>query len=116
MKDSLHVYKAFVTKVIDGDTIVADIDLGFSTFLHDQHLRLARVNTPELKGETKEAGLAARDAVVSKILNHYVYVKTYKTGKDKYGRILAEVMTMDEDPICINDWLLSEGFAKEFMV
>lgn len=116
MKDSLHVYKAFVTNVIDGDTIVVDIDLGFSMFLHDQHLRLARVNAPELKGETKDAGLASKNALASKILNHYVYVKTYKSGRDKYGRILAEIVTIEEPSLCVNDWLLAEGHAIEFMV
>lgn len=112
MKDALYHYAAVVTKVIDGDTIVVDVDLGFSIHLRDQYLRLARINTPELKGSTKTAGLKSKDALASKLANKKIYIKTRKVEKDKYGRILAEVYADDE---CVNDWLLQEGLAVPYL-
>lgn len=111
MLQSLYNYTAHVKKVVDGDTIVVDIDLGFSISLNNQHLRLARINTPELKGSTKEAGEAAREALTAKLLDRSVRIKTHKVEKDKYGRVLAEVFIEDE---CVNDWLLTEGFAVPY--
>ena len=42
----MYTYKAKLIRVIDGDTIVADIDLGFNMILRDQHIRLTGINTP----------------------------------------------------------------------
>lgn len=67
MKDFLYHYKATVKRVIDGDTVVVDVDLGFSVVLRDQPVRLAKVNTPEKKGKTKAAGVAAKEALEAKL-------------------------------------------------
>ena len=43
----MYEYKAIVDRVVDGDTIDVDIDLGFSTTLTKQRVRLAGIDTPE---------------------------------------------------------------------
>jgi micrococcal nuclease len=59
--DSLYHYRAVIAEVYDGDTVTADVDLGFSVWLRGERLRLARINAPEVRGDEKESGLAARD-------------------------------------------------------
>lgn len=63
----LYEYKAQVVRVYDGDTIFADIDLGFGIMMRNEPLRLYRVDTPEVKGEGKERGLMVRDALAARI-------------------------------------------------
>jgi len=110
----LYTYKAFVTKVYDGDTITCDINLGFEVVLKNQKLRLYGINTPEVRGDSKEEGLKVRDIVREKIDNKWITVKTYRDKKGKYGRWLAEIYE-PEIKVSLNEWLLSEGHAVKFM-
>ena len=111
MEASLYTYRALVTSVYDGDTLTADIDLGFSIVMRGQTIRLARINTPEIRGSGAESGIKSRDALRSKVLGKSVILKTIKDTREKYGRWLGEIWI---DGICINDWLLSEGLASRY--
>ena len=110
----MYEYKAYVTKVYDGDTITCDIDLGFGVMLKKQKLRLYGLNTPEVRGPSKEEGIKVRDIVRSRILNTWITIKTIKGKRGKYGRWLTIVC---EDGIeeTLNDWLVKEGHAKEYL-
>ena len=110
----MYEYKAFVRKVYDGDTITVDIDLGFDVMLKNQKLRLYGINTPEVRGESRELGIAVRDLVRQRISNKWVTLKTHKDKKGKYGRWLAEIYEAGVEE-SLNDWLLNEGYAVEFM-
>ena len=105
----MYEYKAIVTAVYDGDTVTADIDLGFEVWLHGQKLRLLNINTPEVRGKTRAEGLIARDALRNRILGKEIIVKSDRRGK--YGRWLVEIIIDDEN---INDWLLKEGYAVPY--
>jgi micrococcal nuclease len=107
----MYEYRAYVRKVYDGDTIRADIDLGFGVELKNQSIRLTGINTPEIRGEEREEGLKSRDALRSRIANKWVRIKTTQDKKGKYGRWLGEVWI---DDVCINNWLLKEGLAKVY--
>lgn len=107
----MYEYRAYVRKVYDGDTITVDIDLGFDVVLQKQKIRLVRINTPEVRGPEREAGLKSRDALREKIGNKWVKIKTQKDKKGKFGRWLGEIWSEDT---CINDWLLSEGHAEVY--
>jgi micrococcal nuclease len=107
----MYEYRAFVRKVYDGDTITVDFDLGFDILLKNQKIRLARINTPEVRGEERPEGLRSRDVLREKISNKWVTIKTKKDKKGKYGRWLGEVWI---DEVCMNDWLLKEGYAKAY--
>ena len=74
----MYEYRAYVRKIYDGDTITVDIDLGFGVVLHNQKVRLVRINAPELRGEQREKGLVSRDALRNKISNKWIRVKTKK--------------------------------------
>jgi len=105
----MYEYKAYVTKVYDGDTITVDIDLGLGVWLRGQTIRLAAVDAPEIRGEEREAGLVSRDWLRSEILDRFVTIKTYKDKKGKYGRWIADVYL---DGAFINETLVLEGLAK----
>ena len=106
-----YMYKAFVTKVYDGDTITVDVDYGMDIWRKNVKFRLARIDTPELKGDEKELGIQARDYVRVLILNKEVIIKTIKDKTGKYGRYLAEVYIGD---INLNDHLLELGMAVKY--
>lgn len=84
--DWLYTYVAQVERVVDGDTLIAMIDLGLKTKIR-QKLRLRGIDTPEL---TAKRGKYVKDHV-KKLLDKqkFIIVKTYKD--DKYGRMLADI-------------------------
>ena len=112
MESNLYTYRAHVSAVYDGDTLTADIDLGFSVVLRDQTVRLARINAPEVRGTSAEAGIRSRDALRDRVLGKDILLRTIKDSREKYGRWLGEVWI---DGACVNDWLLSEGLASKYM-
>ena len=57
----LYYYSAEVVRVYDGDTIILNIDLEMSTFIEGEKIKLAHINTPELRGEEREDGIKSRD-------------------------------------------------------
>ena len=99
----MYQYKAQVKAVIDADTIDVLIDLGFGVHTM-QRLRLYGIDAPEMK---TEAGKVAKEYVKSVLLgadaSMFVYVRTLKDKKDKYGRKLAVLyfdpvsMLLDQD-------------------
>jgi micrococcal nuclease len=105
----MYEYKIIVTRVIDGDTVDASIDLGFNTLVR-RRLRIAGIDTPETRTRNlkeKELGLKAKKFVVDAVESaKTVIIKSY--GEDKYGRVLADLYC---DKVNIADKLLSEGLA-----
>lgn len=101
-------YRAYVTNVYDGDTITADIELGFGVLLTKQKLRLSDIRAPEIRGETRESGLVTRNALRRRIDSQWVTIETDNFKKGKYGRWLVNVYLDGE---CLNDWLISCGLA-----
>jgi micrococcal nuclease len=107
-----------VLKVVDGDTIDVDIDLGFN-ISYTQRVRLAGIDTPESR--TKDArekvlGLEVKDKLKKSIeAANLVVVKTEKPDStEKYGRILGWVY-LDGDTRSLNEQLIDEGYAWGYM-
>lgn len=103
-------YEAFVTKVHDGDTVYANISLGFNvTVAHS--IRLKGINAPELS-----SGLPAKNA--TRRLRELVYYQNVIIETDprnefeKYGRVLA---TIHINGTNVNQLLIQEGLAKEYI-
>ena len=107
-----YVYKALITGVIDGDTVDAEIDLGFK-IKADLRLRIARIDTPELNSQDSAIRLKALEAkqyVIDTILLKQVVITT--TKPDKYGRYLAEIYYSDFN---LSDKLLEMGLAVKYV-
>ena len=122
MEDTLYTYKAFVVKVYDGDTITVLTNVGFNINIK-MKLRLSLIDTPELRGEEREAGLVARDALREKILNKTVYIKTEKDKTGKYGRYLATIYISEpflseseghSNFVNVNKWLIDNKYATYY--
>ena len=113
MKETLYHYRATVTDVYDGDTCTVDIDLGLSTWVRGEKLRLYRINAPELRGVERPEGLKSRDFLREQILGHQVIIQTIKDRREKFGRYLAEIWLPAESGEMgnINDLLVQQGFA-----
>jgi micrococcal nuclease len=113
----LYNYKARVTGVYDGDTCTVDIDLGLHTWIHEEKLRLHRIDAPEVRGIERPAGLAARDFLQSLILGKEVHLETIKDQEEKYGRYLAEIFVQQTTPeggeiwVNVNDLMVQNGHA-----
>lgn len=110
----MFTYNAQVIDVYDGDTVTVVVDLGFHT-KQTLKIRLAGINTPELKGDDREKGLIARDRLAELILNKQVVLKTYKDRQEKFGRWLGDIYLPDS-LISVNTILLNEGLAKTYLL
>ena len=106
------VYNAILERVIDGDTIVVTLDLGFSVFLKKQTVRLAGIDTPESRTrnlEEKALGLKAKKRLIELCVGSF---KVQSLGKGKYGRILG--IPYDENNKSICQILIDEKHAVEY--
>ena len=72
----LYRYKAEIVRVYDGDTVWADIDLGFNTWRRNEPLRLWGIDTPEVRGDERPEGLTVRDILRERILGKEVLICT----------------------------------------
>ena len=107
--EGIYTYKATITSVYDGDTVTADVDLGFRNWVKGEKLRLSRINTPEVRGVERPEGLISRDWLREKLMGQDVIIKTLKDKKGKYGRYVVEIYLNGQN---INDLLVEEGLAE----
>jgi micrococcal nuclease len=103
----LYNYRVISFRVVDGDTIVATIDMGFSVSRKDT-FRLARIDAPQID---KPEGIVSLMSLKAKLEGVDKVVTLWSKSKDKWGRWLAEVYVGDEN---VNDWLLANGLAKRY--
>ena len=92
----LYTYKVKeILRVIDGDTMVVNVDLGFDITL-TQKIRVKGIDSPETRTsdpQEKAQGLAAKTFAEAWLQNKSLLVKTYKD--DKYGRMLGDFICAD---------------------
>ena len=103
-----------ILRVIDGDTIDADIDLGFDISL-TKRIRLAGVDTPESRtadANEKKYGLEAKEWLKHKVENAgHILIKTeLPDSTEKYGRIIGHLFVNDQEN-SLNDQMVVEGYA-----
>ena len=103
-----------VHKVVDGDTIDVDIDLGFSVSFFSR-VRLAGIDTPESRttdAKEKALGLEVKEKIKKELAAAKdVVIKTEKPdSSEKYGRILGWVF-LDGAEVSLNQKLIDEGYA-----
>ncbi len=76
-------------------------------------IRLSDINSPEVRGDEREAGLISRDWLRAKILNKEVIIETIKDKKGKYGRWLGEVWINEgTEYLNVNMLLVTNGMAE----
>jgi len=121
----MYEYRVKVRKVVDGDTVDVDIDLGFGVWLRNERVRLYGIDTPESRTrdlEEKKYGKAAKARLKELLeLADEVHLRTEKDGKGKFGRILGSFWGLHntDDPSLtvkenINMVLVEEYHAVEY--
>jgi micrococcal nuclease len=106
-----------IHKVVDGDTIDADIDLGFSISL-TKRIRLAGVDTPESRTKDeyeKKLGLESKEWLKKRCENAKdILIKTeLPDSTEKYGRIIGHLYINGEET-SLNNQMIDEGYALAY--
>ena len=116
----MYEYKCKIVKVVDGDTVDVDIDLGFGCWLKDERVRVMGIDTPESRTSDKVEkifGLKAKERLNSLLgANAILQTQVSKNGenmKGKFGRILGNFLTEDGSKVCA-DVLVAEGHAVHY--
>jgi micrococcal nuclease len=110
----MYTYTASVLKVIDGDTIEVDFDLGFGVWLRNQRIRLDGIDTPESRTSDKEEkvrGTLSKEKL-KEILGKDIQITTKIDPNEKYGRILG--VLVNKDGINVNQWLIDNNYAVKY--
>ena len=90
----MYEYKCKMVRVVDGDTVDVDIDLGFGVWMRKQRIRMYGIDTPESRTSDKVEkvyGKAATEFLTKWTNAGELTLKTFKDGKGKFGRILGEL-------------------------
>ena len=129
MQKAEYKYNAEVVRVVDGDTVIANVDVGFNMF-KKCNIRLYGINTPETRTRDlneKKKGFEAKDRLINLLSEYDGKFVLESKGLDKYGRSLGILWTGHHDVITyegisgdrpvylsINDVLVMEGLAEEY--
>ena len=113
-------YRVKIRRVVDGDTVDVDIDLGFGVWLYNERIRLYGIDTPESRTrdlEEKKYGLAAKEFVkgfCDDKAGMTLKCKTYDS-KGKFGRIMGELwrVTNYADK-SLNEYLIEKHHAVPY--
>lgn len=105
----MYQYRADLIRVVDGDTLHLDVDLGFDIKRKDT-FRLYGLNCPEMN---TAAGEEARDWLVQKLTEGALIITTRKDKREKYGRYLVTLWIDNEN---VNLQMIEAGHAVPYMV
>ena len=115
----MYEYSCKIVRVVDGDTVDVDIDLGFGVWMHKQRIRMYGIDTPESRTrdlEEKKFGLMAKEIVKKWVPEGST--QTLITRKDKsgkYGRILGSFkIVFEEEETTLNDWMVKYKYGVEY--
>ena len=107
----MYTYNCKLLRVIDGDTVTAQIDLGFDVWV-TKTIRLTGINAPESRTRDKiekERGLAAKARLIEMLEGMKFKVQSFGVGK--FGRCLGVLFV---DDVNLNELLITEGHAVEY--
>ena len=120
----MYEYKCKLVKIVDGDTVDVDIDLGFGVWMKDERVRIMGIDTPESRTRDKvekQFGLAAKKRL-KELLGKTAVLKTQvnRDGEDmrgKFGRVLGDFNVYDSNKDSwrpVTDILVEEGHAVAY--
>ena len=116
----MYEYKCKIRKVVDGDTVDIDIDLGFGIWLNDERVRIIGIDTPESRTSDKIEkifGLAAKERVQHLLGDGATLISKVKGDgneemRGKFGRILGDLRNSHGD--LLTSTLIEEGHAVKY--
>jgi len=115
----MYEYRVNVVRVVDGDTVDVDIDLGFGMWIKDERVRIMGIDTPESRTRDKvekKFGLASK-VKLKELLGKKAILKTQvsKKGEDmkgKFGRILGDFIALDGR--MVTEIMAEEGYCVPY--
>ena len=118
----MYNYNAKCIRVVDGDTIDAEIDLGFDIKV-TKRIRLGGINAPESRTRNKvekKLGLAAKERLKEMLEGAANCFELESKELGKFGRVIGK-LHIDKiagkdviTKVCVNDCLVKEGYAVEY--
>ena len=109
----MHEYRCTIRRVVEGDTVDVDIDLGFGIWVRNERVRLYGIDTPESRTrdlEEKKCGIYAKQCVEAFMpVDSNQTLKTYKDKVGKFGRVLGEFVVYDPEQdrqTTINEYMI----------
>jgi len=112
-------YHAKVNKIIDGDTINVDLDLGFNVVLSNQSVRLLGIDTPESRTSDKTEkvfGTLSKNKVkefIDKCEGQIILQTVLSDSEEKFGRLLGKIINPKDNTV-LNDWLIISHYAVAY--
>ena len=122
----MYEYRAKILRVVDGDTVDVDIDLGFGVWMHKERVRMMGIDTPESRTRDKvekKFGLASKEYVKAYLpIGSMQILKTEidKSGEDKkgkFGRILGDFLVYDSKEDAqkkLTEIMISQGYGVAY--
>jgi len=122
----MYEYRAKILRVVDGDTVDVDIDLGFGVWMHKERVRMMGIDTPESRTRDKvekKFGLASKEYVKAYLpIGSMQVLKTEidKSGEDKkgkFGRILGDFLVYDSKEDAqkkLTEIMISQGYGVAY--
>ena len=112
----MYEYRCKITKVVDGDTVKCDIDLGFGIRQHNETVRLMGIDTPESRTSDKDEkpyGLLSKKKLIEQIEKaEVIKIVTTRDEKGKFGRILGTLVADNGDNI--NAYMIRHNYAVHY--
>tara|TARA_R110001583_G_scaffold189669_1_gene353291 strand:- start:589 stop:1032 length:444 start_codon:yes stop_codon:yes gene_type:complete len=117
----MYEYECTIVKVVDGDTVDVNINLGFNTWINNERVRLYGIDTPESRTrdlEEKKFGLYAKSVVEKYIpVGSKQVLVTHLDKVGKFGRILGEFKIYDGEEdrqTTINEYMIRKNIGVEY--
>ena len=115
----MYQYKiSNIVKIIDGDSLRVDLDLGFKIQLSNATLRLHGIDTPESRQrkrlEERKLGIKAKEFLVNILEGNKDNLIMKATERGKFGRILAEIFIDSTDNPSVNQLLIEADLARPY--
>ena len=122
----MYEYRAKILRVVDGDTVDVDIDLGFGVWMHKERVRMMGIDTPESRTRDKvekKFGLASKEYVKAYLpIGSMQVLKTEidKSGEDKkgkFGRILGDFLVYDGEQDAqrkLTEIMIDQGYGVAY--
>ena len=110
----MYEYQAVIKRVVDGDTVDIDIDLGFGVMLKDERVRIMGIDTPESRTRDlteKKFGLAAKERLKQLLGKKSILKCKEYDSKGKFGRILGDFLVGERT---VTEILIEEGHAVKY--
>ena len=109
----MYIYKTQLIRVVDGDTVILDIDLGFEVRSR-RVIRMIGIDAPESRGSSdleKQAAAIAKEKLIEMLDGKQILLCSHKEKTDKYARYLGNLYVDSEN---INNMMVQKGLAKEY--